>query len=59
MKWLVPTVTASTMIAQVMGCAQVQMSQWACGNLFSSGHAGAVGQWKFAFDKFECRFMRA
>jgi hypothetical protein len=31
--WLLPTVTASTMIAQVMGCAQGQMSQWACGNL--------------------------
>jgi hypothetical protein len=28
-----PTVTASTIIAQVVGCAQGQMSQWACGKL--------------------------
>jgi hypothetical protein len=33
--WLVPTVTASTMIAQLMGWAQGQMSQWACGNSLS------------------------
>jgi hypothetical protein len=30
--WLVPTVTASTMIAQVMGWGQGWMSQAACGN---------------------------
>jgi hypothetical protein len=29
-----PTVAASTIIAQVVGCAQGQMSQWACGKLF-------------------------
>jgi hypothetical protein len=29
MKWLMPTVTASTMIAQIMGGGQGQMSQWA------------------------------
>jgi hypothetical protein len=29
-----PIVSASTMIAQVMGCAQGQMSQWGCGKLW-------------------------
>ncbi len=34
--WLVPTVTASTMVARVMGCGQGQMSQWTCGNSWDS-----------------------
>ncbi len=33
MNWLMPTVTASAMIAQIVACGQGQMSQWGCGNL--------------------------
>jgi hypothetical protein len=35
--WLLPTIAASTMIAQVMGCGQGQMSQWGCGNYWVVG----------------------
>ena len=31
MIWLLPTIATSIMVAQVMGCAQGQMSQRACG----------------------------
>jgi hypothetical protein len=31
MIWLLPTIATSIMVAQVVGCAQGQMSQWACG----------------------------
>lgn len=44
MIWLVPTVTASTMIAQVMGCAQGKMSQPDCGNFLSGREVPVRGE---------------
>ncbi len=37
MGWLLPTVTASTMIAHGVGCGQGYMSQWGCGNSWVAG----------------------
>src|ERR1022692_990405 len=34
--WASANVTASTMIAQVVGCAQGQMSQWGCGRFLGT-----------------------
>jgi hypothetical protein len=45
--WLVPTVTASAMIAQVRGCGQGQMSQWGCGN-FKGQKSRFVMEWQKA-----------